>query len=85
MFIYKKPTKRGKPNKFKKKTKKVKLGKRMMIKFRDQDGKETEQSYDLEAKTTVEDLQSILKTAVDVDEDFEYIFYHGTNEVTNLH
>ena len=53
-----------------------------MIKFKDQDGLETEQSYDLDAKTTVEDLQEILKAAVqNLDQDSEYSFYHNTFEV----
>lgn len=54
-----------------------------MIKFKNQDGNETEQSYDLEAKTTVEDLQEILKAAVDdLDDDNDYVFYHNTFEVS---
>lgn len=61
------------------------LRSKLMIKFKDQDGLETEQSYDLDAKTSVEDLQEILKAAVqNLDQDNEYSFYHNTFEVSKI-
>lgn len=52
-----------------------------MIKFKDQDGNEAENAFDLPATTTLDELREVLKSAVQVDEDTDYSFYYGTHEL----
>lgn len=51
------------------------------MRFKDQDGKETEQNYNLSLRANIADLREIVKAITKEDEDNEYTFYYKTVEV----
>ena len=51
------------------------------MRFKDQDGKETEQNYNLSLRANIADLREIVKAITKEEEDNEYTFYYKTVEV----
>lgn len=55
-----------------------------MVRFRDQEGNESKESFDLPMTTTIDELLEVLKASATIEEDTEYTFYYENQEVIDL-